>query len=361
MRGVGKSTWAKRALDDAKVINLLDEGLYQLYLSNPHAFAEDISLVRPNHWVVVDEIQRLPGLLNEVHLAIEQQKLKFALLGSSARKLRRGGVNLLGGRAVQKHLHPFLPEELGHDFLIEKILRYGSLPLVWKSEKPEERLKGYLQLYLKEEIQAEALVRNLPGFARFLPIAALFHARVINVEAIGRDCGVARSTVEGYLQILEDTLIAFRLPAYEPRLRVRERSHPKLYWNDSGLVRAAKRQLGPVAIEEKGFLLEGFVGQLLKNYEELSLLEIDRLSYWSSGKDSLEVDFVLERGKELIGIEVKSGSHPDNRWFAGLEALKETGKLKKAIVVYLGNRRYKNTHGVEVIPINEFIKEIHTL
>ena len=354
MRGVGKSTLVKRCFKNAKVIDLLDESLYQLYLSKPQAFAEDLSLVKSGDWVIVDEVQRLPQLLNEVHRFIEEKKVKFALLGSSARKLRRAGVNLLGGRALQKFMHPFLPEELGDDFSMDAILRNGSLPLIWTSENPKEQLSAYLQLYLKEEIQAEAIVRNLPGFARFLPVAALFHAQVVNIEALGRDCGVARSTVEGYLQILEDTLIAFQVPAYENKLRVRQRMHPKLYWSDSGIVRAAKRQLDGLAIEERGVLFEGFIAQILKAHRELGRLDCDQISYWSAGKNSIEVDFILERKNEIVAIEAKSGTDPDNKRFTGLSALKDSGKLKRAMIVYAGKRKYKHSSGVEVWPIAEF-------
>lgn len=358
MRGSGKSTLIKKLLPGAKIINLLDERLYQLYLSRPGAFAEDISDVNSGGWVVVDEVQRLPDLLNEVHRFIEEKKLKFALLGSSARKLRRPGVNLLGGRAAQKFLHPFMPEELGGDFSLDRALRFGTIPLIWMSKTPAEQLLAYMQLYLKEEVQAEAIVRNLPGFARFLPVSALFHAQVINVEAIGRDCGVARSTVEGYLKILEDTLLAFQLPAYEKRLRVRQRAHPKLYWNDSGIVRAAKKQLEGLAAEEKGALFEGFIAQVIKCHHELDILDFDRLSYWSAGKNSIKVDFIIERGKEIIGIEAKAGENPDKEWFSGLSALKDAGRLKRAIVVYAGNRKFKHASGAEVMPFGDFIKEL---
>jgi len=361
MRGVGKSTLIKHSLKNAKTVNLLDEALYQLYLSKPWAFAEDLSLVKPGAWVVVDEIQRLPQLLNEVHRFIEEKKIKFALLGSSARKLRRAGVNLLGGRAVEKWMHPLLPEELGDDFSLDTVLRIGSIPLIWTSGNPKEQLSAYLQLYLKEEIQAEAIVRNLPGFARFLPVAALFHAQVINVEALGRDCGVARSTAEGYLQILEDTLISFQIPAYENKLRVRQRTHPKFYWCDSGIVRAAKKQLEGLAIEEKGALFEGFIAQTLKAYRELGRLDCDQISYWSAGKNSVEVDFVIQRGKERIAIEAKSGTDPEKKWFAGLSALNDRVKLKRSILVYAGKRKYKSASGVEVLPVEDFMREIGRL
>ncbi|MFT5207787.1 MAG: putative AAA+ superfamily ATPase [Candidatus Omnitrophota bacterium] len=361
MRGVGKSMWADKSYKSAKKINLLDEGLYQQYLARPQTFREDINDLKPNSWVIVDEIQRIPSLLNEVHRAIEEKKLKFILLGSSARKLRRSGVNLLGGRALQKFLHPLLPEELGGDFEINKILQFGSIPLIWNSIDPAEQLLSYIQLYIKEEIQAEALVRNLPGFVRFLPIAALFHGQSLNIESISRDCGVARSTVEGYIQILEDTLLAYRLPAYETKLRVRQRSHPKLYWNDSGLVRAIKKQLGSIAIEEKGALFEGYIAQLLKSNQELGRLKCDNLSYWSAGKNSIEVDFVLERGKEIVGVEVKSGINPISNWYGGLKALKEARKVKRCIVVYLGDRKFKHDLGIDVLPLKDFIKELPNL
>lgn len=195
----------------------------------------------------------------------------------------------------------------------------------------------------------------------FLPVAALFHAQVINVEALGRDCGVARSTVEGYLQILEDTLIAFQIPAYENKLRVRQRAHPKLYWCDSGVVRAAKRQLEGLAIEERGALFEGFIAQSLKAYRELGRLDCDRISYWSAGKNSVEVDFVIQRGKELIGVEAKSGTDPENKWFSGLSALNDSVRLKRSILVYAGKRKYKHASGAEALPVQDFMREIKRL
>lgn len=257
LRGSGKSTWSRAHFHDAPRVELLDEALYHELLLHPAAFREIVANAKSGGWVVVDEVQRLPSLLNEVHKSIEERKIKFVLLGSSARKLRKSGVNLLGGRALQRFMHPLLPWELGSDFDLEKIMSIGSIPLIWTSADPIEQLKSYVQLYLKEEIQAEAIVRNLPGFARFLPVAALFHGQVLNVDSLARDAGVARTTVQGYLGILEDTLLAFRLPAFEGRLRVKEKRHPKLYWVDPGIVRAAKRQFGQVAAEERGSLFEG--------------------------------------------------------------------------------------------------------
>ena len=244
MRGVGKRTGARAALPDALYLDLLDERLHLDLLADPGLFYQMVADRPPGTWVVVDEVQRLPALLNEVHRCIATLRLRFALLGSSARKLRAAGTNLLAGRALRRMMFPLTAAELGSDFDLDRVLRHGSIPLVWTSDAPRDVLEAHAQLYLREEIRAEALVRNLPGFVRFLPVAALFNGQVINVAGIARDAGVARTTVQGYLDILEDTLLVYRLPAYEARARVRERRLPKLYWVDTGVVRATKRQLG---------------------------------------------------------------------------------------------------------------------
>ncbi|MCI0658698.1 MAG: DUF4143 domain-containing protein [Acidobacteria bacterium] len=217
-------------------------------------------------------------------------------------------------------MSPLLPGELGSDFSLAEVLRFGSLPVVRTAPSKQDQLEGCVQLYLKEEIQAEALVRNLPGFARFLPIAAIFHGQVLNVEGLARDSGVARTTVQGYLDILEDTLLTFRLRAFEGKLRVKERRHPKLYWLDSGVARAAKKQFHAPSPEEKGSLLEGLVAQLLRAHQALHPALYDELYYWAVGKDSIEVDFLLQRGEVFTAIEVKARQRLDPAAFAGLKA-----------------------------------------
>src|SRR6266699_5236483 len=174
-RGSGKSTWLQATFPDAHVFDLLAEETYQRLLANPGLFAAELRALTSNRWVIIDEVQRLPNLLNEVHRFIEAKRLRFVLCGSSARKLKRADVNLLAGRALRRAMHPCVPEELGAHFDLDAALRFGLLPIVWDSTAKDETLTAYAQLYLKEEIQAEALVRNLPGFARFLPLAALFH------------------------------------------------------------------------------------------------------------------------------------------------------------------------------------------
>lgn len=332
-RGSGKSTWARAALPGALRFDLLDESLYQSLLADPSIFADRLRTAKPGSWVWVDEVQRLPNLLNEVHRFIEERKLRFALTGSSARKLRRSGVNLLGGRAVTRTMFPFLPEELGSDFDLATALRFGTLPLIWGADSREERLAAYVQTYMKEEIQAEALVRNLPGFARFLPVAGLFHAQVLNTAALSRDAGVARMTVEGFLGILEDTLLAFRLPAYEGRLRVREKRHPKLYWVDPGLARAAKRHRGAIAPEERGALLEGWVAATLRAWGDVYGL-FDEMHYWAPADASrTEVDFLLRKGGRFVALEVKSSRRLSADDFRGLRAVTALKGLSRRILV----------------------------
>ncbi len=253
-------------------------------------------------------------------------------------------------------MFPFVPEELGNEFDLKKNLCFGSLPIIWASKTPKETLRAYVEMFLKEEIQAEALVKNLPGFARFLPVAAIFHGQVLNIANIARDAGVARTTVSGYIEILEDTLMAYRLPAFEGKLRVREKKHSKFYWIDCGVVRAIKKQLGPVTNEEKGTLFEGWVGMLLRLYGEYYEL-FDNLYYWSPAESKkTEVDFLLQKGKDFIAIEIKSSSKIHNSDMSGLKAVSELNGLKRRVLVYLGDKKLKTIDNIEVLPLNDFLK-----
>jgi predicted AAA+ superfamily ATPase len=357
-RGTGKSTWLRASFPNAHTINLLDEALYQSLLADVGLFAAELRTLRPGTRVVVDEVQRLPQLLNEVHRFMEERHLRFALCGSSARKLKQRGTNLLAGRAVRRHMHAFVPEELGRAFDLERVLRWGSLPVVWSAEDRRGALEAYVQMYLREEIQAEALVRNLPGFARFLPIAALFHGQTVNAAGLARDAQVARTTVLGYLSLLEDTLVAFTLPAYEAKLRVKERTHPKLYWCDPGLVRAVKRQFGPPVAEERGALLEGFVAQILRAYRDYRELFEDWFYWAPSDAQRTEVDFLLRRGREMVAIEVKAGKGFAEGDARGLRAIAELKGLVRRILVYGGSRRLRTRDGIDILPVGGFVEEV---
>jgi predicted AAA+ superfamily ATPase len=362
-RGTGKSTWIRDKIPAAKTLNLLKEDLYQELLVAPSLLRQELQPLKPGTWVVIDEVQRLPQLLNEVHLQIEERKLRFALTGSSARKLRARGVNLLAGRAVKRSLHILTPEELGKDFDLEKSLRHGCIPLVITSEDPQDTLRAYAETYLKEEIQAEAIVRNLPGFARFLKVAALFHGQEIDATHLARDAQVARTTVQGYLEILQDTLIAEPLSAFEAKLRTRERRHNKLYFFDPGVVRALKGYKGAVTLEEKGALLEGLVHQWLRAHQSYHEL-FDSIHYWASGhSDSrVEVDFVLMQGKKIHGVEVKATHRLRPEHFRGLKAFSELKSVGDTYLLYTGTRSFKTDDGIHVMPVAEFFqRRIHKL
>jgi predicted AAA+ superfamily ATPase len=332
----------------------LSEATYQGLLANPGLFANQLRAIPAGRWVVIDEVQRLPALLNEVHRYIEKKQLKFVLCGSSARKLKRAGVNLLAGRALNRSMHPFVPEELNEPLDVDEVLRFGLLPIVWDSVEKSETLAAYAQLYLKEEIQTEALVRNLAGFARFLPIAALYQGQALNVSNIAREAGVARTTVAGYLDILEETLLCFRLPGYEAKMRVRERKLPKWYWCDPGLVRAIKHSLGVLIPEEKGPLFEGLVAQLLRAYKDYRRI-FDDMYYWApAGGIETEVDFLLRRNREFVAVEAKSGRTFSEKWCKGLRAIADLKGLQRRIVVYPHGPVMRTVDGIDVFPFDHF-------
>jgi predicted AAA+ superfamily ATPase len=302
----------------------------------------------------------MPDLLNEVHRFIETRSLKFALCGSSARKLRQAGVNLLAGRALSRTLYPFQPDEIPGAFDVEDALRYGTLPVAWGSRAREEKLEAYIMTYLKEEVQAEALVRNLPGFARFIAVAAILHGQSINATNIARDCGVSRPTVEAYLDILEQTLLCVRLPAYEGKLRVKERKHPKLFWVDPGLVRAAKQQLQPaLAAEERGHLFEGLVCTTLLAYRDYRRAFTD-LRYWAPNSSAAtEVDFLAIRNDRLVAIEVKSGSVFNETWCRGLRAFGAPTGVVRRLVVCPDTPDLKLADGIEVLSYRRLASLLH--
>ena len=359
-RGTGKSTWLGRHFKQAKVINLLDEALYQSYLQDISLFYNSLRLLKPHTWVVVDEIQRMPNLLNEVHRLMEEKQLKFALTGSSARKLKSAGVNLLAGRADRYFMYPFTAKELGLDFDLQETLRFGTMPLIQSQKNKQKALDSYVQMYLKEEIKAEALVRNLPGFARFLPVLALYHGQVLNVSATARDAGVSRSTVKGFLDIMEDTLLLNKLPAYSPRLRVREKKHPKIYWIDSGVVRSARKDTGPLSQMEQGSLFEAYIYMCLKMKMEYEGA-FDEIYYWSSGTaGNIEIDFLLRQGSELTAIEVKTAQRVRAEDLKGLKAISDLKGVKQKILVYLGTTHLQKA-GIEVLPFSLFCRRFLTV
>ena len=362
VRGSGKTDLLKQLFPSSTstlYIDLLDSSVYQSYLSNIGLFYEKVNAFRNDGLVIVDEIQRMPELLNEIHRLIESSNRRFILAGSSARKIKAvKGVNLLGGRAGKKFLHPFIPEELGEDFNLNEALQYGLIPIVWSSLNKGNQLKAYTETYLNEEIKAEALVRNLPAFSRFLEVAGLYHGQVINMNAVARDSQISRHYVCNFFSILEDTMVGFFLPAYRPKLRVKEQKSNKFYFIDPGIARSVKKNFGFVSAEEKRFLFEGLVAQVLRAYKDYKGI-YDDIFYWSSTEaKQTEVDFLLKRGNELIAIEVKAKADVSPRDYRGLKAIKELPNVKRRIVVYMGQFIRKTEQGIEIWPFDHFCKNL---
>jgi len=358
IRGVGKSTWARSTFPNAHVVDLLDERRHYELAASPGALADELRTLPARTPVVIDEVQRVPALLNEVHRAIESSKRRFILLGSSARRLTSGSTNLLAGRAVRRTMYPLQPDELGRHFDLDRAMTYGTIPVVWQSASPRATLDAYVQLYVREEIRTEALVRNLPAFLRFLPVAALFHGQVINISGLARDAGTSRTTIDGYVGILEDTLMAVRVEAFEARLRARERRHPKLFWVDPGIMRAAKRQLGALGIEERGPLLEGLVLTLLRSHNDDGEI-FDAVSYWSPAQSqSTEVDFVLRRGREYLALEVKHQSRMGSDLLTGLRAIADLPGLVRRIAVYRGRQTLRTEDSIDIWPFERLVEGV---
>ncbi len=360
VRGSGKTELLKRCYPEALYIDLLDESLYQSYLSKVDLFYKTVNAYRDNGLVIVDEIQRMPRLLNEVHRLISSSRRRFILTGSSVRQMNAKKVNLLGGRAGKIILHPFVPEELGEGFDLNQALCYGLIPIIWSSADPIDKLKDYTTTYLKEDIKAEALVRQLPGFARFLEVAGLCHGQIVNMNSIARDAELSRHYVRDFFSILEDTNIGFFVSAYSSHLRIKEKKSSKFYLIDPGLVRAFKGYFGPpVVAEEKGFLFEGLIAQILRAYKDYRELYSD-IYYWSPAETKLtEVDFLLKKGDELVAIEVKAKQQVSSVDYRGLRAIsKLIPQVKRRIVVYMGKIVLKTEEGIEIWPLDFFCQNL---
>lgn len=328
-RGTGKSYLIRQQLSpNIPVINLLRSELY-LRLSNHPEDLESIITAYENHSIIViDEVQRIPLLLNEVHRLIEEKHIKFLLTGSSARKLKRGGANLLAGRAREAKLLPLTYHEI-KDFNLPHYLLHGGLPMIYLSDAPQEDLYAYIDTYLKEEIIAEAVVLKLQAFSRFLEISAITSGTMINYANISNDVGISASTIREYYSILEDTFLGFSLPAYTKTKKRKAISTAKFYYFDLGVKNIlAKIDSVPLNTDIFGNLFEHFIALELRAY--LSYRRIRKLlSYWQS-KNGQEVDFVI--GDDMA-IEVKSSHHIQDKHLKGLKAFAEEGLCKKYILV----------------------------
>ena len=328
-RATGKSTLIRQQLSDsARVIDLLDSRFYLRLLSSPGDLESIIYADSENGIVVIDEVQRVPELLNEVHRLIEKKKLTFLLTGSSARKLRRGKANLLAGRVWETRLFPLTRREIP-DFNLERYLRYGGLPPVYLSPYPDEELNAYVNTYLKEEIMAEGLIRKLPPFSRFLRSAALANGEMINFTKLANDCQVPPSTVTEYVGLIEDTLMGFMLPSWKESRKRKAIRMGKFYFFDPGVTHTLT---GTQTIERNSHLygksFEQFIGMEIRAYLSYERKMLD-FSYWRS-THGYEVDFLI--GRETA-VEVKASQRITRRDFKGLKALEEEKVFKNYVLV----------------------------
>jgi len=356
-RGTGKTTWLKQNCKNALTIDLLEPGLYRRYKARPERLREIVEGNPDKKTVILDEIQKAPELLDVVHSLMEEKPdLQFILTGSSARKIKQKGVDLLGGRAIVRSLHPFLASELEDEFNLEKSLKTGLVPLIFSSQNPEDTLSAYIALYMKEEIQMEGLVRNIGNFARFLEAISFSHGSVLNISNVSRECEVERKTVQGFIEILFDLLMAYSLPVFTKRAKRTVVQHPKFYFFDSGVFRTL-RPSGPLDLptEIDGPALEGLVAQHLRAWVDYSHSSY-RLFYWRT-KSGTEVDFIVYGREGFWAIEVKNTQKIRRNELRPLKTFHQDYPECRPIFVYRGDEKLL-VDNILCIPCETFLESI---
>jgi len=356
-RGTGKSTWLELVFPEAVVVDLLSPNVERRFMAHPERLSELVAAHPEAKVVVLDEVQKVPKLLDVVHQLIEASpRPRFVLTGSSSRKLKRSGVDLLAGRALLRSMPPFMAAELGDAFDLDLALKQGMLPVVWDAKHPGETLAAYVALYVKEEVQTEGLVQSIPGFSRFLEAISFSHAAVLNTSEVARECEVSRKTVEAYITILEDLLLSWRLPVFVKRAKRRLTNHPKFFWFDCGVFRSI-RPAGPLDSPEEiaGGALEGLVAQHLKAWINLTD-PTTTLSFWRTPSGT-EVDFVVYGSEEFCAIEVKHSSSVRARDLRPLKAFGEDYPEASLRLIYRGTDRLE-IDGILCLPCDEYLKKI---
>ena len=357
-RGTGKTTWLKQRFPNALYLDLLDHTLYLDLLTRPQRLRE---LISPRHddWIVLDEVQRVPLVLNEVHRLIETEQRRFVLTGSSARSLRRRGVNLLAGRARTYHLYPLTAVEVGADFSLERALVHGQLPSVYAQPDPDRYLASYVESYLRQEIIEEGRTRNLATFSRFLESASFSQASILNVAEVAREVGVDRKTAAGHFDLLEDLLIATRVPIFTRRAKRRMTTHPKFFLFDAGVYRTI-RPTGPLDSPEEidGAALETLVYQELRAHIAYRALDL-KLFTWRTGSGA-EVDFVAYGGDGLFAIEVKRRGRIRSADMQGLTQFKADYPMARCVLLF-GSDRREYRDGIDLLPVTEALADPATV
>lgn len=357
-RGTGKTTWVKTAFPKAVYIDLLEAEIFNDFLANPQRLSNFIPKGFKD-WIIIDEVQRVPELLHEIHRLIESQKYKFILTGSSPRKLKRKGPNLLAGRALTLSMHPLSVSELGSDFRLEHSLQYGQMPSVYTQPEPKKYLEAYVKTYLDEEIRHEGLTRNLSAFTRFLEAASFSQGSVLNISSVARECSVERKVVENYFSILEDLMIAYRIPIFSKKTKRRLVTHSKFYFFDAGVYRTV-RPMGPLDSpqEADGVALETlFLQELIALNSALDLGY--KIHYWRTS-NGREVDFILYGPKGLLAFEITKTARINSAMLGGVKSFLTDYPMAKAYFVYGGTRRMYEDK-IEIIPVLEILKDLRTL
>ncbi len=354
-RGTGKTTWVKTAFSKAIFIDLLESEVYNDILANPQRLEKFIPKDFKN-WIIIDEVQRIPDLLNEIHRLIEKNHYRFVLTGSSARKLRTKGVNLLGGRALIYPFHQLTALELGKDFNLKHSLNFGQLPSVYKEADPKAYLESYVKAYLREEVQQEGLTRNLGAFSRFLEAASFSQGAIVNTSSVARECGIERKVVENYFSILEDLLIGYKVPVFTKKAKRRMTAHQKFYFFDVGIYRTL-RPSGPLDSPEEieGMAIETLLFQELKAVNDCLKLGYD-LFYWHTA-NRVEVDFILYGKRGLKAFEVKRTSRISESMLRGLRIFQKDYPTAKSYFIYGGKRRYYEGN-ITILPIEEALLKL---
>lgn len=357
-RGTGKTTWVKFAFPKALYLDLLEAEIFNDLLANPQRL-ENYIPKGTTDFVIIDEIQKVPALLDEVHRLIEKDKLKFILTGSSARKLRKKGHNLLAGRALTYFMHPLTAVELGADFDLDRSLKFGQLPSVYKEEDPKKYLESYVKTYLEEEVLQEGLTRNLANFARFLEIASFSQGSVLNTSAVAREAAIERKVVENYFSILEDLLIGLRLPVFSKKAKRRLVAHPKFYFFDTGIYRTV-RPMGPLDLPEavEGLAFESLFFQDLRAINDN--LNLGYKFYYYRTATGIEVDFIAYGERGIRAFEVKRTGRISGTTTRGLRHFLKEYPQAQCFLIYGGKRKMREGK-IEIIPLEEALKDLPRL
>jgi len=369
-RSVGKSHWIKEHFEKAVFFDLLNHRLSLELTRDPTLLEAKIGDRPKGTWICLDEIQKIPALLDEVHRLMENRQYRFALTGSSARKLKRGGADLLAGRAITRQMEGLVYSEIGRNFDLTKVTQWGTLPMIASHYSDPaflaDTLSAYVHTYVREEIKEEGLVRKTEPFIRFLEIAALMNGQELNKENIARDAHVPRSTVDVYFSILEDTLLGHFLPAYRAEAKVREKAHPKFYWFDPGVARGAANLLyDPVDSVWEGRALETYLFHELRVFNHLHSKQ-RKISYYQTGAGA-EIDFVIETARRtasskprVVCIEVKRATRWRREWEKPILSLRESQSVivDKMIGVYCGKEAL-TFDGFRVLPVADFLEELN--